>query len=60
MSRTRSFVANVLVAIAVFIVAVWVLRRVVGMILWLAGLIALVLVVVGLLVAARRVRRGGP
>ncbi len=59
MNRTRSAIADVLVAVAVFIVAVWLLRRVIGMILWLAGLIALVIVVVGLLSAARWVRRGG-
>jgi thiol:disulfide interchange protein len=58
-NRTRSAIADVLVAFAVFIVAVWLLRRVIGMILWLAGLIALVIVVVGLLSAARWLKRGG-
>lgn len=59
MNRTRSLVANLLVGIAVFLVALWLLRRVIGLILWLAGLLALVIVVGGLLAAARWVRRGG-
>jgi hypothetical protein len=58
-NRARSLVANVLVGIAVFLVALWLLRRVIGLILWLAGLLALVVVVGGLLAAARWVRRGG-
>ncbi len=59
MSKLRALVADVLVGIAVFLVVVWLLRRVLGFVLWLAGLVALVVVVVGLLAAARRLRRGG-
>jgi hypothetical protein len=58
-NRARSLVANVLVGLAVFLVALWLLRRVIGLILWLAGLLALIIVVGGLLAAARWVRRGG-
>lgn len=59
MSRARSVVADILVGIAIFLVALWLLRRVIGLILWLSGLIALAIVVGGLLAAARWLRRGG-
>jgi hypothetical protein len=57
-SRTRSLIADVIVGLVVFIVAIWLLRRVVGMILWLASLLALAVVVVALLALARWVRKG--
>lgn len=57
-SRTRSVLADVVVGIAVFLVAIWLFRRVIGMILWLASLLALVLVVVALLSVARWLRKG--
>ena len=58
-SRSRSLAADVLVGLALVIVAVWLLRRVIGLVLWLAGLVAVVVVVGGLLWLSRRVR-GGP
>ncbi len=57
-SRARSLLADVIVGVVVFIVVIWLLRRVVGMILWVASLLALVLVVVALLALARWVRKG--
>jgi hypothetical protein len=55
-SRVRNLLADVLVGIAVFLVALWLLRRVIGLVLWLANLLALVVVVVVLLGVARRLR----
>lgn len=56
MSRSRELVADALVGLALFIVALWLLRRILGMFLWLASLISLVIVVVVLLGLARAVR----
>ncbi len=57
-SKARGVIADVIVGIALFIVAIWLLRRVIGMVLWLASLAALVLVVVALFALARWVRKG--
>lgn len=57
-SRPRAFLADVLVGVAVFVVVIWLLRWVVGMVLWIASLAAIVFVVVALLALARLVRRG--
>lgn len=57
-SRTRSIIADVIVGVAIFIVAIWLLRRVIGMVLWLASLAALILVVAALFGLARWVRKG--
>lgn len=58
-SKPRAFVADLLVGLAILLVAIWLFRRVIGLVLWLAGLLALVAAVVGLLALARWVRRGG-
>lgn len=55
-SRGRTLLADIIVGIAVFIVALWLLRWVVGMVLWFASVAALVLVVVALFALARWVR----
>lgn len=57
-SRPRAFLSDVLVGVAVFVVVIWLLRWVVGIVLWLASLTAIVFVVVALLALARLVRRG--
>ena len=57
MQRLREMLASGLVAIAVLIVLWWVLRRIIGLVLWLVNLTILVAVVVLLLAAARRLRR---
>jgi hypothetical protein len=54
--RPRELAADALVGLALFIVALWLLRRVVGMFLWAASLISLVVVVIVLLGLARAVR----
>jgi hypothetical protein len=54
--RARELAADALVGLALFIVALWLLRRVVGMFLWAASLISLVVVVIVLLGLARAVR----
>ena len=57
-SKTRSFIADVIVGLAVVIVALWLVRRVLGTLLWLGSLAALVLVVLALFALARWVRKG--
>jgi len=47
--RLRELVASGLVALAVIIVLWWLLRRVIGLVVWLANLTVLVVVVVLLL-----------
>jgi hypothetical protein len=55
---TRSFIADVIVGVAIFVVVLWLLRRVLGMVLWLGSLAALVIVVMALFALARWVRKG--
>jgi len=55
--RLREMVASGLVAIAVLIILWWVLRRIVGLFLWLVNLTMLAIVVVLLFAAAHRLRR---
>ena len=57
-SRTRSVVADVIVGVALFLIVLWVFRRLLGMVLWVGSLVALVLVVVALFALARWVRKG--
>jgi hypothetical protein len=57
-SRSRELLSNLIVGIAIFLVVVWLLRRVVGLILWGASILALVVVMVALLALARWVRKG--
>ena len=57
-SKTRSFLADVVVGLVVFIVALWLFRRVIGLIFWLASVLALILVVGALLSFARWLRKG--
>ncbi len=57
-NRARSLLADIIVGIAIFIVALWFLRWVVGMVLWFASVAALVLVVVALFAFAKWVRGG--
>lgn len=56
MARLRELLASGLVAIAVLIILWSLLRRVIGLFLWMANLIVLVVVVALLLGAARRLR----
>ena len=56
MNRTRDLAADAIVGLTIFIVALWLLRRFVGMFMWLASLISLVIVVIVLLGLARAVR----
>jgi len=55
--RIREMVASGLVAIAVLIILWWVLRRIVGLFLWLVNLTVVAAVVIVLFAAARRLRR---
>ncbi|HSF86483.1 MAG TPA: hypothetical protein VLG28_12620 [Acidimicrobiia bacterium] len=57
-SKVRSVVADVIVGVALFLVVLWVLRRLLGVVLWLGSLAALVLVVLALFALARWVRKG--
>lgn len=60
MSRwVRNTLADVLVVAALVLVGFWVLRGIVGLVTALVGLAILGAVVVGLLVVAGKVRRGG-
>ena len=56
MQRLREMLASGLVAIAVLIILWWVLRRILGLFLWLVNLMIIVAVVILLLGAARRLR----
>ena len=58
-SKARSLVADLLVLVAVAVLAIWLVRRFLGAIAWVGGLIVLAAVVGGLLWLARKVRRGG-
>ncbi len=55
--RLRQMLASGLVAVAVAVVIWWVLRRIIGMFLWLVNLTVLIVVVALLLAAARRLRQ---
>ena len=55
--RLREMVASGLVAIAVVIVLWWVLRRVLGMFLWLVNLAVVATVVILLFAVAHRLRQ---
>lgn len=55
--RVREMVASGLVAVAVLILLWWVLRRMVGLFLWLATLTVVATVVILLFAAAHRLRR---
>ncbi len=57
MQRIRELAASGLVAIAILMILWWVLRRVIGLFLWLANLIVLIAVVVLLLTAASWLRK---
>ncbi len=60
MSRwVRNTLADVLTVAALMLVGFWVLRGIVGLVTALVGLAILGAVVVGLLVLAGKVRRGG-
>lgn len=57
MQRLREMLASGLVAVAVLIILWWVLRRIIGLVLWLVNLTVLVVVVALLLAVARRLRQ---
>lgn len=60
MSRwVRNTLADVLVVTALVLVGFWVLRGIVGLVTALVGLAIMAAAVVGLLVLAGKVRRGG-
>ena len=59
MNRLRNFAADAIVAIVVFLIAFWLLRRVIGLIIGLASILAVVVAVAFLLGVAKRIR-GGP
>lgn len=56
MQRLRELVASGLVAVAVLIVLWWVLRKIIGLVLWLVNLAVIAAVVILLFVAAHRLR----
>ena len=58
MNKVRNFAADAIVAIVVFLIAFWLLRRVIGLIIGLASVIAVVVAVAFLLGVARRIRGG--
>lgn len=55
--KLRDLLASALVAIAILIIAWWVLRGLLGMVLWLVNVLMFVAVVFLLLAAARRLRQ---
>ena len=55
--RLREMIASGLVAIAVLIVLWWVLRRLLGMFLWLVNLTVVAAVVILLIAVAHRLRQ---
>jgi membrane protein implicated in regulation of membrane protease activity len=57
MDRMRNLLADVIVGVALLLVAWWVLRRVFGLVLWLVNTLAFAILVVALLVIAGRLRR---
>ena len=57
--RVRNVVADVLVVLALVLLGLWLLRRVVGFVGALFGLVVLAAVVVGLLALSGRIRKGG-
>jgi hypothetical protein len=58
MDRMRNLLADVIVGVALLLVAWWVLRRVFGLVLWLVNTLAFAILVVALLVIAGRLRGG--
>lgn len=58
MNRLRNFLADAIVAIVLFLIVFWLLRRVIGMLLWAASVIAIVVAVGFLLGLAGRIRGG--
>ena len=60
MQRLRELVASGLVAVAVLIVLWWVLRKIIGLVLWLVNLTLIAAVVILLFAAAHRLRHPKP
>jgi thiol:disulfide interchange protein len=56
MNRVRNLAADVVVGVVLLLIAWWVLRRVLGLVLWLANTLAFVIVIVALLMLASRIR----
>ena len=56
MNRARNLVADILVGLVVLVVAVWILRRIFGTVIWLANTLAFVAILVTLLIVAARLR----
>jgi hypothetical protein len=54
--RLRELVASGLVAVAVLIILWWVLRKIIGLFLWLVNLTVIAAVVILLFAAAHRLR----
>jgi len=54
--RARNLLADILVGIVLLIIAVWVLRKLLGAVLWLANTIAFVAAIVVILIIANRIR----
>lgn len=57
MNRFRNLLADILVGLVLVLVLWWVLRRVLGLFLWLVNTVAFVAVIVLLLWVASRLRR---
>ena len=58
--RLRELAASGLVAVAILIILWWVLRRTIGLVLWLANLTLIAAVVILLFAAAHRLRHPKP
>ena len=56
MNRVRNLLADILVGLVVLVVAVWVLRRIFGTVVWIANTLAFVAILITLLIVARRLR----
>jgi hypothetical protein len=56
MNRARNLIADILVGIVLIFVLWWLLRGVLGLILWVVNVIAFVAVIVVLLAIANRIR----
>jgi membrane protein CcdC involved in cytochrome C biogenesis len=55
-NRVRNLVADILVGLVLLVVAIWVLRRIFGTVVWLANTLAFVAILITLLIVASRLR----
>ena len=56
MERLRAALADVIVGVVVLLVALWLLRSVIGMVIWGANIVLLVILVVVVLRIAAKIR----